>query len=62
MNLIKKYGAMLLPHADTADMHWREDPAIGWAAKAIICVSLFSVVLFITLACCLAALVRAFSA
>jgi hypothetical protein len=61
MNLIKKYGAMLLPRADTADVHWREDPAISRASKAIICVSLFSVIVFVSLACCLAALFRAFA-
>ncbi len=62
MHRIQEYSGALLPHMDTANTHWAGNPGAGRAGKALICVSLFSVIVFVSLACVLAALLRAFPA
>jgi hypothetical protein len=60
MNRIQDYSGMIVRQVDTANTHWSENLGVSRAGKAIICVSLFSVIIFVSLACCVAVLLRAF--
>ncbi len=60
MSQIQDYSAMLTPHVDSANTHWNVNLGVGRASKALICVSLFSIILFVSGACVFAALLRAF--
>jgi|GEM_PF-6139129 len=62
MNRIQDYSAMIVPRVDTANTQRRENLGVGRAGKAIICVGLFSCIVFISLALCIASLLRAFPA
>ena len=58
MNRMHDYSGMIAPHVDKAHAHW--NVGAGRAGKALICVSLFSIIVFVSGACVFAALLRAF--
>jgi hypothetical protein len=58
MNRIHDYSGMTAPHVDNVHAHW--NLGVGRAGKALICVSLFSIIVFVSGACVFAALLRAF--
>ena len=60
MNQLRDYGAIVTPHIDNVNTHWNVNLGVGRAAKALICVGLFSIILFVSGACVFAALLRAF--
>lgn len=60
MNRITDYNAMITSHVDNASTHMSLGTGVGRAGKALICVSLFSIILFVSGACVFAALLRAF--
>ena len=60
MNRIQDFDAVTIPNENLDGPHWIENRGAGRGLKALICVSLFSVILFVSVVCCVAALLRAF--
>ena len=61
MDEFQDFNAVIIPNENLDGTHWIENRGAGRGLKALICVSLFSVILIVSVVCCVAALLRAFA-